>query len=287
MELYREIKSGDQVLDIEQTVLNPMLRFLVEYKAGYEREERGKDTVEALLTEAFITKVPSDEHRDLSTFVLGPRTFTLPQLSQMLQRLCMEVNWDFFNTNVELISKSCADDASALGVPISADSFEILWNEVTDVYLGYLRGMVMRGQGFDILEIVPRNSETGLTKVLPSEGYLKTKTLIDDPTTLKVTFILGVANASDKLPKPLKQQWFIFTRYYLPHLHKADILGSLQYEECVMTLREAKIWASAFAVEQPDVLREAEKAALQEMWRKLYLTGMMDEWRWNPSDWKD
>ncbi|KAH9219112.1 hypothetical protein DL95DRAFT_405043 [Leptodontidium sp. 2 PMI_412] len=51
MELYKRIKERDQILDIEQTVLNPILRFLVGYKAGYEGEKRGKDAVQALLTE--------------------------------------------------------------------------------------------------------------------------------------------------------------------------------------------------------------------------------------------
>ncbi|KAH7327280.1 hypothetical protein BKA65DRAFT_566663 [Rhexocercosporidium sp. MPI-PUGE-AT-0058] len=51
MELYKHVKAGDQVLDIEQTVLSPMMRFLVGYKPGCEGEERSKKALEALLTE--------------------------------------------------------------------------------------------------------------------------------------------------------------------------------------------------------------------------------------------
>ncbi|PVH77628.1 hypothetical protein DL98DRAFT_534568 [Cadophora sp. DSE1049] len=51
MKLYQQSKSGDHVLNIEQTVLNPMLRFLVGYKVGRSVEERGKAVLEALLLE--------------------------------------------------------------------------------------------------------------------------------------------------------------------------------------------------------------------------------------------
>ncbi|KAH7327279.1 hypothetical protein BKA65DRAFT_554838 [Rhexocercosporidium sp. MPI-PUGE-AT-0058] len=74
----------------------------------------------------------------------------------------MEVNWDFFNANIELISNFCESDTSALGVSTSAERFESLWIEVVDVYLGYLKGLVMWGQEFEILSIVLRDMETGL-----------------------------------------------------------------------------------------------------------------------------
>lgn len=127
-----------------------------------------------MICSAFISKVPLDEHRDLSQFVLDLRLFTPRQLSQILSRLCMEINWDFFNTNIITFAASCADDASALGLLFPADTFEILWNEVLNVYQGHLKGLVVGGQGYDILDIVPRDRETGLvsTTALRMVGFM-------------------------------------------------------------------------------------------------------------------
>ncbi|KAH7413083.1 hypothetical protein BKA64DRAFT_660245 [Cadophora sp. MPI-SDFR-AT-0126] len=51
MKLYQQSKSEDHVLNIEQTVLNPIMRFLIGYKAGKSGDERGKAALEALLLE--------------------------------------------------------------------------------------------------------------------------------------------------------------------------------------------------------------------------------------------
>ncbi|KAK0122051.1 hypothetical protein ONS95_010315 [Cadophora gregata] len=59
MDLYQQSKSGDHVLNIEQTLLNPMMRFLIGYKSGHSGEERGKAALESLLLEgdflAYVT----------------------------------------------------------------------------------------------------------------------------------------------------------------------------------------------------------------------------------------
>ena len=52
MKLYQQSKSGDHVLNMEQTILNPMLRFLVGYKADEGRSGGVvKAVLEALLLE--------------------------------------------------------------------------------------------------------------------------------------------------------------------------------------------------------------------------------------------
>ena len=52
MDLYQQSKSGDHVLNLEQTILNPMLSFLVGYKADGERfGGMGQAVLEALLLE--------------------------------------------------------------------------------------------------------------------------------------------------------------------------------------------------------------------------------------------